>query len=166
MKKFIVASVLLTGLSGLAAGSGGGGGGSADKSNGCGLGWNIAPQKSLVSSYTRAITNASTSSTSGMTSGTSGCDRHSIVDNNKLDIHYAEANFHSLMIEMAQGQGQYLNGFATVLGCNDNNLEEFSKMTQKHYQELFQSENATPANLVESARRAMKQEGVCQGTVS
>lgn len=162
MKKLIVATVLLTGLSGFASG----GGGSADKSNGCGLGWEIAPQKSLISSYTRAITNASTSSTSGMTSGTSGCDKHSIVDNKKLDIHYAEVNFHSLMIEMALGQGQYLKGFATVLGCNDSSLEEFSKMTQKYYQELLPSENATPAILVEGAKRAMKQEGVCQGNVS
>lgn len=160
MKKFLTAVVFLSGLSAFATASG------ADKSNGCGLGWDVAPQKSLVSSYTRAITNASTSSTSGMTSGTSGCDRHSIVDNKKLDIHYAELNFHSLMLEMALGQGEYLNGFATVLGCADAHISQFSKMAQKHYKSLMPSQNASPAQLVEGAKRTMKQEGLCQGSVS
>ncbi len=160
MKKIVVAVVFLSGLSAFAAGAG------SDKSSGCGLGWEIAPQKSLISSYTRSITNASTSSTSGMTSGTSGCDRHSIVDNEKLDIHYAEVNFHSLMLEMAQGHGEYLNGFATVLGCSDANISQFSKMAQKHYKSLMPSQNASPTQLVDGARRTMKQEGVCQGSVS
>ncbi len=54
-----------------------------DKSSGCGLGWKVTSRQSLLSSYVRYITNAVTTSTFAMTSGTSGCDSHSIVKNDK-----------------------------------------------------------------------------------
>lgn len=150
--KIILASVLL--LAGLIANA-------EDKSSGCGLGWQVASHNSLISSYTRAITNASTSSTFGMTSGTSGCDKHSIVDANKEDVHYAEANFHSLMVEMAQGQGEYVHGLAVVMGCSDNQVGQFEQMSQKNYQQLFPSQGTNPWRLIDGVKSNMRKEGVC-----
>lgn len=132
-----------------------------DKSSGCGLGWQVVKNHSLLSSYTRSITNASTSSTSGMTSGTSGCDRHSIVLNDKKHIHYAETNFHSLMIEMAQGQGEYLKGFALVMGCSSAQTAAFSKVAQKNYNNLFPAEGASPSGLVNTIKTTLSNESVC-----
>jgi len=132
-----------------------------DKSSGCGLGWQVLSKNSLLSSYTRAVTNAVTSSTSGMTSGTSGCDKHSIVKKEDMDIHYAEANFHSLMTEMAKGNGPYLQGFAMVLGCQGMQIDQFSRSTQKNYDQIFPVNHSSPAGVVESVRATMKTENLC-----
>lgn len=132
-----------------------------DKSSGCGLGWSVAPQNSLISSYTRSITNGSTSSTSGMTSGTSGCDKHSIVSKEKRDIHYAEGNYHNLMIEMAQGQGEFVKGFALVMGCSPSEASHFSKSSQANYDRLFPASNASPNQLLNSMRETIKLENIC-----
>lgn len=132
-----------------------------DKSSGCGLGWKVVNRHSLLSSYTRGITNASTSSTSGMTSGTSGCDQHSLVSNDKKDIHYAEANFHALMTEMAQGQGEFLKGFALVMGCASGQTDDFSRAAQKNYRGLFPAQGTNPSELVNTMKATLSNESVC-----
>lgn len=136
-----------------------------DKSSGCGLGWKVTSRQSLLSSYTRSITNASTSSTFGMTSGTSGCDHHSIVSNDKKDIHFAEVNFHSLMVEMAKGHGEYVKGFALVMGCKENQASDFSKITQRNYNRLFPIQGTTPGQLVQDVRSTMTSEGICNSAI-
>lgn len=136
-----------------------------DKSSGCGLGWKVTGRKSLLSSYIRSATNSTTSSTLGMTSGTSGCEYHSIVKNEKKDVHFAEANFHSLMIEMAKGQGEYVTGFALVMGCADNQTSEFSQAAQRNYDQLFPQRGTDPSQLVNDMKSAMTAEGVCQATI-
>lgn len=133
-----------------------------DKSSGCGLGWQVAPRTSLISSYTRSFTNALTSATSGMTSGTSGCDKHSIVEKDKSEIHYAEVNFHSLMLEMAQGQGDYVSSLATVMGCADKDVSAFNKMAQKNYKQIFPQEGTTPDQLINTIKADMNRDGLCQ----
>ncbi len=137
-----------------------------DKSSGCGLGWKVTSRNSLLSSYTRSITNSLTSSTSGMTSGTSGCEAHSLVKNEKKDLHFAEANFHSLMVEMAKGQGEYLTGFAMVMGCSENAAQNFFKMTQKNYEHFFPAQGTSPFQLVEQVRGVMTTQGVCNSSAS
>ncbi len=136
-----------------------------DKSSGCGLGWKVTSRNSIVSSYVRAITNASTSSTSGMTSGTSGCDNHSIVKTEKQDIHYAEANFHSLMTEMAKGQGPYLKGFAIVMGCQGAQVDSFSSLTQKNYNQIFPMNGTNPSEMLEATKQALSSEGICHQSI-
>lgn len=133
-----------------------------DKSGGCGLGWKIAPQTSLVSSYTRAITNTMTSNTSGMTSGTSGCDKHSIVRKESEQIHFAESNFHNLMIEMAQGSGTYITSFGYVMGCNESNVNNFTAMSQQNYAQFFPKIGGSPAQLIQDMTLQMTQNKVCQ----
>lgn len=132
-----------------------------DKSSGCGLGWKVAPRTSILSSYTRSLTNATTSSTFGMTSGTSGCDNHSIVSNEKQQIHYAEVNYHNLMVEMSQGNGEFLKGFALVMGCSEANINDFTQTAQKNYNNLFPATNAQPSQLVNSMRDVMYSNNVC-----
>lgn len=119
-----------------------------DTSSGCGLGWKVSSRMSLSSSSTRSTTNGTFSNqTFGMTSGTSGCDRHSIVKKEKKSLHYAEANFDNLMIEMSQGQGEYLNAFASVLGCDP---EAFSSVTQQRFGEIFSQETTNAPRLLKN----------------
>ncbi len=126
-----------------------------DKSSGCGLGWKVTQRKSLVSSTVRSYTNMIGSQSSGMTSGTSGCDQHSIVKSEKAPLHFAEANLNSLMIEMAQGQGDFVMAFGSVMGCETQALSHFSATTQQNYEKIFSSQDVTPAQFLENVEKTI-----------
>ena len=123
-----------------------------DSSSGCGLGWQILSKNSLVSSSLRATTNAMTLNTVGMTLGTSGCAKHSIVKNESKGIHYAESNQHQLMVEMAQGNGEFVAGFATVIGCD---AHAFGPAVQKNYNRIFTSEDTSASEMYQNLKEAV-----------
>ena len=106
-----------------------------DSSSGCGLGWMVFKKNSLVSSALRATTNAIALNTVAMTSGTSGCAQHSIVKNESRGIHFTEANFEQLKMELAQGQGEFSQGLALVMGC-EGQTERFQNVMQNQYSEI------------------------------
>lgn len=89
-----------------------------DGSSGCGLGWQVAPKQSLLSSFSRSITHVILPNTFSMTFGTSGCSRHSVVKADRAVEHFVEANFENLQIEMAQGQGESLVALSELMGCD------------------------------------------------
>lgn len=122
----------------------------ADTSSGCGMGYQVAPKQSLISSSTRSIVNATFSSTIGMTLGTSGCAKHSIVKNDAKGVHFAEANLNQLAIDMARGNGEYVQGFASVLGCQNAAL--FGAMVQKNYIKFFPQNGTSGAELYNNVK--------------
>lgn len=113
-----------------------------DSSSGCGVGWMIAPKQSIVSSATRAVVNVMFSNSIAMTLGTSGCAQHSIVKNESKGMHYAEANFLPLMMEIPAAAGQFVNGFASVLGCSDAQL--LHRNLKKNFSKLIESDGMNP----------------------
>ncbi len=117
-----------------------------DGSSGCGMGWKVAPKNSLLSSTTRTYVNATFSSTIGMTLGTSGCAKHSIVQNEKRAIHFAEVNQGQLMIEMAQGRGEHLRGLVATLGCDPTGFDEMARALQADYSSIYPSYSGTSAS--------------------
>jgi len=135
-----------------------------DQSGGCGMGWKIAPKNSLISTTTRAYVNATFSSTIGMTLGTSGCAKHSIVQNDKRAIHFAEVNQGQLMIEMAQGRGEHLRGLVATLGCNPAGFSDISRAIQADYSNIFPSMSDTSApQMLNGVKAAIsKQQGLAQ----
>lgn len=118
----------------------------ADSSSGCGLGWSVSQKNSLLSSSVRSTTNTILPNTFSMTFGTSNCQQHSIVRNDKNPIFFVEANRDVLALESAQGEGEYLRSFAAVLGC-DANFPKFSHAVQSHYSTLFPTDGS-PAQLL------------------
>ena len=126
-----------------------------DQSGGCGMGWKVAPQNSLISSTTRSYVNLTFSNTIGMTSGTSGCAKHSIVQKEKEAIHFAESNQGQLMIEMAQGEGENLRGLAAVMGCSEAGTAALSKSVQQHYPQIFPSSSTSATQVLDSVRSVM-----------
>ena len=126
-----------------------------DMSSGCGLGWQVTNRMSLVSSSIRGTTNVIASNTIGMTSGTSGCDQHSIVKTEKKGIHYVEANFENLMVEMAQGKGEYLEIFAILMGCTSGEVQEFSALARDRYSKIFTSDSITPVKMLKNLKEQM-----------
>jgi hypothetical protein len=127
-----------------------------DQSSGCGAGWYVTKRNSLLSSLVRSSTNYTFSNTIGMTFGTSGCARHDLVMNDKKEIHYAESNYNNLVVEMAQGGGEHLRGFAAVLGCDPASYEAFSSMTQSNYLRIFSTDGSTPNGLINQVKAQMK----------
>ncbi len=111
----------------------------ADSSSGCGLGWQVTQKQSLLSSAVRTTTNTFLPNTFSMTSGTSGCQKHSIVKNDEEAVIYAVNNQHSLMMEMAEGKGEFLNAFAQTLGCDASRYSDFAKFTQSHFSDIANS---------------------------
>jgi hypothetical protein len=136
----------------------------ADSSSGCGMGYEIAPKQSLVSSSTRALVNATFSNTIAMTLGTSGCAKHSIVKNDAKGIHFAEANMNQLALEMARGNGEFVASFASVYGCN--NTEAFGSMVQARYEAVLPMANTTGVELYNNVLVEIKNNASLSATCS
>lgn len=136
----------------------------ADSSSGCGMGYEIAPKQSLVSSSTRSLVNATFSNSIAMTLGTSGCAKHSIVKNDAKGIHFAEANLNQLAIEMARGNGEFVTSFATVFGCQ--NSSAFGSMVQANYENVLPSVSTSGVELYNNVKAQIKNNATLASTCS
>src|ERR1700680_2820113 len=89
---------------------------------GCGLGYLLLSNESndKVKQVLGATTNGTFGTqTFGISSGTSGCTQDGAVKVAKATEVYAEVNLDSLRREMAMGQGEFVNTFASMLGANE-----------------------------------------------
>jgi hypothetical protein len=134
----------------------------ADSSSGCGLGWEVTQKQSLVSSAIRSTTNAILPNTFSMTFGTSGCQKHSVVKNESEQMYFVEANLDQLALDMAQGDGEYLRGFAAVMGC-ESAYGDFSSFVQKQYPEIF-SGSVTPTRVLQQVKRGIRSNAALANT--
>lgn len=126
----------------------------------CGLGWQVTQKKTLSATTTRGTTNAFVPPTFGMTTGTLGCAQHPLSKRDEDGARYAYNNFDVLSIEMAEGQGEFLTGFARTLGCDDASLEAFSLMTQSHYRSIMNEGKATRMEMFDNIKNEMKSDPV------
>ena len=127
--------------------------------DGCGLGWQVTQKKTMLGTSIRGTTNAFVPPTFGMTSGTMGCEKHDIAKNDMDAAKFAFNNQEPLTIEMAQGQGEYLAGFAKTLGCDDTAQPEFAKMAQNQYGEIVK-DGQSPLGLLKNVKAQMKKNPV------
>lgn len=127
----------------------------ADVGDGCGLGWQVTQKRSFLATTTRGTTNAFVPPTFGMTSGTIGCAQHSFAKNEAPAVNFAVTNQEALMIEMAQGKGEYLAAFGRTLGCNDSALSAFGKMSQQRYLQIMGTD-ATSTDVYQNVRREIQ----------
>lgn len=108
-----------------------------DRSSGCGLGWSVTKSMTTSGSSTRNLTNATSSNTLAMTSGTSGCEKHSLVLQDKMKIHFIESNIRPLEFELAIGSGERLNTIGRIMGCSDERIPHFSSILKKNHNYIF-----------------------------
>lgn len=113
--------------------------GGSDNSSGCGYGWEVTKGQTLSASSTRGTTNSTASQSIAMTMGTSGCEQHDIVLNEKEQIHFANYNYDMIVADMASGSGEYINGFAEVLGCSSTS---FANAAQANLGQIMASNGA------------------------
>lgn len=153
MKNFIIGLLVLISATSAFA---------VDSSSGCGMGWQVAPKQSLVSSSTRSIVNLTFSNTIAMTLGTSGCAKHSIVKNDAKGIHFAEANLNQLAVEMARGNGEFVTSFASVFGCQ--NSRAFGSMVQANYENVLPSVSTSGVELYNNVKAQIKNNATLAST--
>jgi hypothetical protein len=111
-------------------------------SDSCGLGWQVTKSKTLIGTLTRGITNAYLSPSWSMSSGTSGCEKHPFAKKDEESVKFVAANYYSLRAEMAQGQGEFVEGLARVMGCSDQAVTGFGAATQKNFKSITHGADA------------------------
>jgi len=91
----------------------------------------------------------------GITSGTLGCTRDGLIAKEMEAEVYAEVNFRPLLKEMAQGSGEYLDAFATLLGANETTRPELLRFLRENYTHLVLREEVTPQEVVARVKSAL-----------
>ena len=122
----------------------------ADGSSGCGPGWYVFKENSILSSALRATTNGILfpSTTFGMTFGTSNCSKHKLVKTEKESLQFATENYYEILTEASRGEGEFLSSFASTLGCQPEDFDAFGKEVKKNYQKVFKNRDVNPENLL------------------
>lgn len=148
MKKWLLAVALLAAGSNVFAAEM-----EPDKSDGCGPGWYIYKDKTLLGTSIRNTTNnVIPGAAFGMTSGTSNCAEHDIVKVEKEQLHYTASNYETLVSEMAAGQGEFLTEYAQSFGCD---AAQFSEMTQENFERIIPS-NGSSVELLNNVKSEIK----------
>jgi hypothetical protein len=119
--------------------------------SGCGLGYILLSHDtdSRLLNLTAVTTNGTSGSqTFGITSGTSGCNSDGALVKGKEAIAYAEVNFDSLRREMAIGQGEFVETFATLVEADAARRPAVLQMFKTDYAVFFPSSQSTPQDLL------------------
>lgn len=118
----------------------------ANQSNtGCGVGSMIFAGKNGLVSQTCAITTNGIlgNQTFGITTGTLNCQQFSgIVSNERVNTFVAQ-NMDSLAIDIARGNGEYLNTFAVLMDVREGDRAAFYSRLQSNFSRIFTSRNVT-----------------------
>ncbi len=111
----------------------------------------------MVMHILAATTNESISpASSSITSGTSGCKADGVIYKEKETEVFIALNLDNLSQEMAQGNGQYLNSLAGLMGCSSTVYSDFASLVQDKYTVLFQSEATDTSDLLSGLKRELK----------
>ena len=132
------------------------GGPSNNQDIGCGWGTYLFGDK--IPLILGATTNGcSGNQTFGISSETMGCtSKGGWVRNEKKQAVFAEINLQKLSKEMAQGGGEYLGAFATLMGCQDQAAKQaFFKLTQQKYESIFTTASIDSTTMLRNLRNVM-----------
>lgn len=116
---------------------------------GCGLGSIVlGPGGGIMQIFAATTNGTAGNQTFGITSGTSNCVEDAAAYREKQQEVFVTVHFQSLQQEMAAGQGEKLDAFASLLGCPSNDL---GAMTQDRHDAIFDSK-ATPSTVLASIK--------------
>ncbi len=94
--------------------------------------------------------------TFGITSGTLGCTVDGTIKTSLELEMYTVANFTNLSQEMAQGEGEFVNTFASLLGSSDATRPALLEFFQENYSLLFPSADTTPDEMLATLRTELR----------
>jgi hypothetical protein len=132
-----------------------------DQSSGCGPGYYLFKENTILSSSLRSTTHGFLfpTVTFGMTSGTSNCAKHNLVDEKMERVHFLTANGDVLRHDAARGDGAFLHGLFLTYGCNPLFERHFGHVMQEQFDAVFLGSD-TPSNVEAAASRAIRDDRV------
>jgi hypothetical protein len=133
----------------------------ADNDVGCGVGTmlmegNTGVGYKLLASCTNGITFQSISITFGLVN----CDGTGTVTA-QLN-HFTGSNIDQLAADMAQGEGETLTAFSTLLQVAPQDRDAFGSFTQSNFAALFPSDTTTAGELLENLDRLLREDARLQ----
>ncbi|MHC5348404.1 DUF3015 domain-containing protein [Metapseudomonas furukawaii] len=119
----------------------------AESAGGKGCGWGnmvFEGQRGLVPHLLATTTNGTSgNATFGLTSGTNGCDSSVRLGYGGRSLFAMNGMLDNIAEDMAQGQGEALDAYATLLGVEQADRAHFAKVTHEHFSTIFASPDAT-----------------------
>jgi hypothetical protein len=146
-------------------------GGHPDTGPGCGLGkllWENHPNPQRIAPQVlMATTNGTGLNTIAISSGTSGCTNDGVIaQNEKINV-FTALNFENISQDMAQGNGEHLASFATLMKIPREHQEVFFGMVQEQYSTLIHNGEISPKAFILAIYGAMDNHPVlAQATTS
>jgi hypothetical protein len=125
----------------------------APKENvGCGLGYIAFKGKDGLLSQTFAATTNGTfgNQTFGITSGTLECEQYSTFAANEKLNKFVSDNMDNLAVDIARGQGEYLNTLAVLLEVPEGERARLYSKLQTHFSDIYTSETVTHADVLKN----------------
>lgn len=119
----------------------------ADQASGGGCGWGqmvFEGQRGLVPHLLATTTNGTSgNATFGLTSGTNGCDSSVRIGYGGRSLLAMNGMLDNIAEDMAQGQGEALDAYATLLGIEQGDRAHFAQVTHANFSTIFASPDAT-----------------------
>ncbi|RYZ57529.1 MAG: DUF3015 domain-containing protein [Proteobacteria bacterium] len=109
---------------------------------GCGLGSLVVKTDDKVQILAATLNATGGNQTFGITSGTSNClpaDKAAALEQQQ---HYVRSNLENLRRDMVKGDGEYLKGYAEVLGCNAQSYGAFKSVAKSDEAQIFRAPGA------------------------
>jgi len=134
----------------------------ADNDVGCGVGTQIFEGKSgLPAKLAASFTNGLLFQSISITFGLINCDGHDTVTASNDDLrlrHFASVNFDQLAVSMAEGRGESLDVFASLMGVQPADRADFDAFTQQHFAELYSHDQVTVGEMLDTLNRLLAED--------
>lgn len=137
-------------------------GAQADAAGGAGCGWGnmLFEGQSGLGPHLLATTTNGTSgnATFGMTSGTNGCDTSKKLGYGGRSMLAMNGMLDSIAEDMAQGQGEALDAYATLLGVDKADRAHFAQITQQNFNVIFSRPDVTSEQVLTATLDVMSRD--------
>ena len=134
----------------------------ADEAGGRGCGWGnmlFEGQRGLIPHLLATTTNGTSgNATFGLTSGTNGCDSSVRLGYGGRSLLAMNGMLDSIAEDMAQGQGEALDAYATLLGIEAADRAHFAKVTHENFGTIFSGADVTSEQVLAATLDVMSQD--------
>lgn len=128
--------------------------------NGCGWGNMVFEGQRGLAPHLLATTTNGTSgnATFGLTSGTNGCDSSVTLGYGGRSLLAMNGMLDSIAEDMAVGQGEALDAYATLLGIEAQDRAHFAKVTHQNFGSIFQHSDTTSEQVLAATLDVMSRD--------
>ncbi|WP_137887357.1 DUF3015 domain-containing protein [Pseudomonas sp. 2FE] len=134
----------------------------AEPAGGKGCGWGnmlFEGQRGLFPHLLATTTNGTSgNATFGLTSGTNGCDSSVKLGYGGRSLLAMNGMLDSIAEDMAQGQGEALDAYATLLGIETADRVHFAQVTQQNFGRIFSKADVTSEQVLAATLDVMSRD--------